>query len=259
MQQYAVNDADAQSYDLEPAQTPPELPGSVRVGEDTEDTLDGVAADLFIHSINCVNEFGDFHLALSHGAIQERLLMKLMTDPKYRSIPWSRTHLWSVAEPIVEPGHPDHSMTHWSQILVDAGGVPQEQLHSIHAHRPDGAVEYTKELVEHLEWRERGQDRLDFVLLGDEHGLIRGFEEPTDQLVGFAPCQSRIVMSNRLINAARFIAIIGTGHSGRDLVDNFEQDHQEIGLSPAGGVLRWYLDGYACRHTQDPYINEESP
>lgn len=256
--QYAVTDSDAQSYDLDPDNVPPELPGSVRVGEDLEETLDFIAADLFIQSCNCVRSFGDFHLALSHGQVQERLLIKLMVDPKYRTMPWSRTHLWSIAESKLEPGHPEHSMTHWTQIAVDAGGIPAAQVHCVFGHQPTGARLYADELTEHLEWRERGHDRLDFVLLGDEIDLIGGFDDPTDQLVSFTPCQSRIVMTRRLINSSRFIGILGVGQSGRALVDVVGKDHREIGLSPAGGVMRWYLDGYACRHTQDLYINEES-
>ncbi|HCT45484.1 MAG TPA: hypothetical protein DF699_09745, partial [Phycisphaerales bacterium] len=108
-----MGEHDASSYGLEPAAEVPDLPGSVRMGEDIEAALDMLAADLFVQSTGCVSSFGHFHLALSHGRAQERLVMKLMTDPKYRSIPWDRTHIWSVAEHGLEPGHPDHSMTHW--------------------------------------------------------------------------------------------------------------------------------------------------
>ena len=246
-----MSDSDTQSYGIEPADAPPDLPGSVLIGHEIEDVLDSLAADLFVHSNNCVSSFGDFHLALSHGPLQERLIMKLMIDPKYRSLPWAQTHLWSIAEPMVPPGHEDHSMTHWEQITADAGGIPKEQIHNILGHQPTGAGQYSDELTKHLEWRERGHDRLDFVLLGDEPELIAGFDDPADQLVGFTPCQSRIVMSRRLINASRFIGIMGIGAPGRALVEKVVKDPQEIGYSPPGGVLRWYLDGYACHHTQE--------
>lgn len=246
-----MSDHDAQSYDLDPVNVPPELPGSVRIGEDIEETLDFIAADLFVQSSNCVSSFGDFHLALTHGYVQERLIMKLMVDPKYRSMPWSRTHLWSISEPTVPPGHPDHSMTHWTQIAGEAGGIPPQQLHNIHGHQPSGPMLYASELTEHLEWRERGHDRLDFVLLGDEPELIGGFDDPADQLVGYSPCQTRIVMTRRLINSSRFIGILGVGRSGRVLLDKISGESHRIGLSPHGGIMRWYLDEYACHHTQE--------
>lgn len=253
--QYTVSETETQSYDLEPGNVPPDLPGSVRVGEDIEETLDMVAADLFVQSHNCVGSFGDFHLALSHGPIQERLMIKLMIDPKYRSMPWTQTHLWSVSEGLVAPNHDEHSMTHWHQIAADAGGIPPEQLHSIQAHRPEGANRYAQELTEHLEWRERGHDRFDFVLLGTDQEEIAGFDDPADQLVGYTPCESRIGMTRRLINASRFVGIIGVGTDGRTMVDGFSggnsKESHPIGISPVGGVLRWYLDGYACHHTSE--------
>ena len=249
-----MSDSDTQSYDIEPGNAPPELPGSVLVSDVIEDVLDSLAADLFIQSNNCVSSFGDFHLALSHGPLQERLIMKLMIDPKYRALPWTQTHLWSIAEPTVPVGHQEHSMTHWEQIVLEAGGIPAQQLHHIQGHQPTGAGQYAQELTKHLEWREQGHDRLDFVLLGDDPELIAGIDDPADQLVGFTPCQTRIVMTRRLINASRFIGILGIGASGRALVDMVVKDSQEMGYSPTGGVLRWYLDGYACHHTQEEAV-----
>lgn len=246
-----VSDTEHQSYGLEPTPETPRLPGTVRVGEDREETLDAVAADLFVQSSNCVSAFGEFHLALSHGAVQERLVMKLMTDPKYRSIPWERTHLWSISEMLLEPGHPEHSMTHWRELAAEPGCIPDQQLHAVHGHRPDGAAAYARELIEHLEWRERGHDRLDFVILGDDLGLIEGVDDPADQLVGFSSCQSRIVMTRRLVNSSRFIGVLGVGGPGRAMVDELSDGHHRIGLAPDGGVLRWYLDAYACGHTQE--------
>jgi len=235
------------SYDLEPAAELPDLPGSVRMGEDDEDALDMLAADLFVQSTSCVSSFGHFHLALSHGRAQERLVMKLMTDPKYRAIPWDRTHLWSIAEPMVEPGHPEHSMTHWRELAAEPGGIPDSQLHHMHAHRPDAPSSYERELIEHLEWRERGHDRLDFVLLGDELGMLGGIDDPLGRLVGTHEERSAVMMTRRLLNASRMIGVLGIGGSGRAMVDAMRGKHDQFGLRPDAGVLRWYLDAYACR------------
>lgn len=224
------------------------------MGEDDEDALDMLAADLFVQSSSCVSTFGHFHLALSHGVAQERLVMKLMTDPKYRSIPWDRTHLWSIAEPLVEPGHPEHSMTHWRELAGEPGEIPDEQLHHIQAHRHDAPSGYERELIEHLEWRERGHDRLDFVILGDDPVMLRGIDDPMDRLVGVQETRSMVMMTRRLLNASRMIAVIGIGHSGRSLIDTVRGNHEEIGLHPDAGVLRWYLDAYACRCSDEEPI-----
>jgi 6-phosphogluconolactonase len=246
-----VSESEQQSYDIDPLQATPDLPGSVRVGEDIEQTLDFVAADLFVQSNNCVSSFGDFHLALTHGTLQERLLIKLMVDPKYRSMPWERTHIWSVTESCVAPGHQDHSMTHWNQIIRGAASVPIEQLHSVHGHLPEAATLYGREFTSHLEWRERGHDRLDFVLFGPELATLGSTDDPAGQLVTHCEKRSQVLMTSKLLNASRMIAIVGAGPSGRSIVDIILEDSQRIGLSPTGGVMRWYLDEYACRHTQE--------
>ncbi len=221
------------------------------MGEDSEVALDMLAADLFVQSSNCVSSFGHFHLALSLGRGPERLIMKLMTDPKYRSIPWDRTHVWSVSEGVVEPGHPEHSMTHWRELIAEPGEVPEGQLHPIVAHRPDGASMYERELVEHLEWRERGHDRLDYVILGADVEVLNGVEDPMRGLVGMNDDESRVVMTRRLLNASRTIAVVGVGHEGRGLVDVVREDHGQVGLSPDAGSLKWFLDAYACRCTEE--------
>lgn len=247
----AVSEHQEPSYGLEPVPEVPELPGIVRMGEDSESALDMLAADLFVQASGCVSSFGHFHLALSHGHGQERLIMKLMTDPKYRSIPWDRTHVWSVAEGIVEPGHPEHSMTHWQELIAEPGEVPDGQLHPILAHRPDGAAMYERELVEHLEWRERGHDRLDYVILGTDLGLISGCEDPMGRLIGTSDDHTRVQMTRRLLNATRTIAVVGIGHEGRGLVDSVRAAHDRVGLRPDAGVLKWFLDAYACRCTEE--------
>lgn len=221
------------------------------MGEDSEAALDMLAADLFVQSSNCVSSFGHFHLAISHGRAQERIVMKLMTDPKYRSIPWDRTHIWSVAERFVEPGHPDHSMTHWRELIAEPGEVPIEQLHAIEAHRHNGDEVYERELVSHLEWRERGHDRLDYVILGSEIGLLAGYTDPMDRLMGRCDELNQILMTKRLLNASRTIAVIGIGHDGRDLIDHVREDHDQVGVSPDAGSLKWFLDAYACRCTEE--------
>src|SRR5215210_531529 len=85
-------------YRLEPEPVKPRLPGAVIVRSDAEDLHGALAADLFIHAMNCVRRFGDFHLALSGGSTPMPLYRRLMTDPAYRDLPWKRTHLWIVDE-----------------------------------------------------------------------------------------------------------------------------------------------------------------
>src|SRR5690606_13508538 len=82
--------------------TAPPLPGEVATAAMTDDVIDLVAADLVMHALNCVREFGDFHLALSGGSAPVPLYRRLMYDPNYRRLPWRRTHLWMVDDRCVD-------------------------------------------------------------------------------------------------------------------------------------------------------------
>ena len=49
-----------------PIKAPP-LPGKIVSREDSEGVFSALSADLLLHSLNCVNTFGNFHVALSGG------------------------------------------------------------------------------------------------------------------------------------------------------------------------------------------------
>src|SRR5690606_10674816 len=79
---------------------------------------------------------------------------------------WKRTHLWIVDERRVPFDDPRSNFTMIRETIVDHSDIPREQVHPIFplADHPD--EDYERELREHLGWREKGHDRLDYVLLG---------------------------------------------------------------------------------------------
>ena len=116
-----------------------------------------------------------------------------------------------------------------------------------------------------MEWRERGQDRLDYVLLGlgadghtaslfprspaliEDARLIRINSGPT-----VVP-PDRVTMTLPLINSARLVAVMVTGEAKQEIVKRLAANgHATVtdlpirGIRPHGGVLRWYLDRAAC-------------
>ncbi len=91
-------------YELAPGVNAPELPGRVVLRESVEETLDAAASELFVLSLDCVRAFGDFHLALSVSPSLEGLFQRLLVDPKFRSLPWNRTHLWLACETLGASG-----------------------------------------------------------------------------------------------------------------------------------------------------------
>ena len=217
---------------LDPQEAPlprPRLRGSVVTRHAAEDLSDAVAFDLVAHAADCVREFGDFHLALSGGRTPQPLYAALMYDPRFRALPWRRTHLWIVDERCVPFDDPRSNYGQIAELIVDHSGIPRSQVHPIHAYEPDADARYEDELRETLGWREKGHDRLDCVLLGmgadghtasifagspalhDAERLAMDVPPPATA----APAVARCTLTMRTINAARFVAPVVLGADKR--------------------------------------------
>jgi 6-phosphogluconolactonase len=271
-------------YQVVPRPPLPVLPGTVIVREDADGAVDAVAADLLIQAHNCVRAFGDFHLALSGGSTPVALYQRLMIDPAYRELPWARTHLWIVDERRVPFDDERSNSKMIGEIIGEHSGIPPEQVHPIFAMAEDADERYAQAIRDVLGWREKGHDRLDFVLLGmgtDGHtaslfprspALMESLEAVRPRAGGEAgACRElplmrinagpqvtppdRVTMMLPLINASRFIGILVTGKGKRETVRRVEggvgnagapADLPILGVRPLGGELRWYLDYEAC-------------
>lgn len=239
-------------YDIAPEPTPPDLPGAVVLRKELDEVVDALTADLLIHALGCVRAFGDFHMALTAGPATAVVYRRLMYDPPMRAFPWKRTHIWLVADRHLDPADPASAYRDVRDWLLDHSDIPPEQMHPLPFDSPEPARAYEALLQETLAWREKGQDRLDYVLLAP-----RLNEHPTQPLPGEAEHDPLITidgdvvgMTRRLVNASRFIAVLATGERSRDAVSLAadESDHpMSLGaVRPIGGELRWYLDFAAC-------------
>lgn len=258
--------------ELAPRPVAPRLPGTVVVRETVDQVVDAMAADVLIQASACVRAFGDFHLALSGGSTPTPLYLRLMYDPSYRDLPWSRTHLWIVDERRVPFDDEKSNFKAISEIIVAHSGIPEEQVHPIPALEADADRRYERTIQESLGWREKGQDRLDCVVLGmgaDGHtaslfprspALHQAPGTPRLVRINAGPAVTppdRVTMTLELLNASRFIAVMVTGQSKRDTVARVAgasgavspaviDDLPILGVRPVGGELRWYLDAPAC-------------
>ncbi|MCP3905094.1 MAG: 6-phosphogluconolactonase [Planctomycetes bacterium] len=243
----------------EPAVPRPDLPGEVIAAANVDELIDHLAADLVVHAENCVREFGDFHLALSGGAVFEALYARLMYDPNYRRLPWRRTHLWLVEERCVPFDHEASCYRMINELIGDHADIPAEQFHPIFAQSDAADREYQEAVRETLGWREKGQDRLDYVLLAmDDHGATAGIvaaHDTTEDLVAVESAGDggpRIALTYPFINAARFVAVLVSGQDRADVVQRLAAGGGEAdrlparSLSPINGELKWYVDGPAC-------------
>ncbi|MFK7962310.1 MAG: 6-phosphogluconolactonase [Phycisphaerales bacterium] len=163
-----------------PLPTPP-LPGQVVLATDADDAIERLGIDLVQHAENCVRRFGDFHVALSGGVHPRKLYRRLMYAPEFRWIPWRRTHLWFTSERCTGLDDAASTFRAINDFIGDHSDLPPEQFHPIFAASPTAAMDYERRLREHLGWRERGQDRLDYVLLTvDAAGATAGLPAGID-------------------------------------------------------------------------------
>jgi len=247
--------------------------------DDHDALVDALLADLFIHARNCVRAFGDFHFAVSGTPEAEPFLRRLMYDLNFRDFPWVRTRLWMVDE-VALPAHDERGRAAVVRGLVlEHSGIPREQFHAIDALSPTASEEYQADLRQHLGWREKGHDRLDFVLLSLTEDGVLGARRPVasagsgghdgvgasgksllvESIPGTQP--PLVALTVPFINASRVIAVIASGPAVRPSVARLVADTRGSGdrtagaaesqwparaLSPMAGELRWYLDKAAC-------------
>ena len=222
-------------YELARDPGAPDLPGRVVVRESAEDTFEAAGGELFALSVECVRTFGDFHLALSVSPMLEGVFRGLMVDPKFRGLPWNRTHLWLACE--------DGQGGRWrdlSELLVEHAGIPEEQAHPIEV--SGGAEGYAAALRETLAWREPGHDRLDGVLLALDDPILSSPGAGSEELV--VEAGEHVRLSRRMINAARFVGVVGVGAPALERLGG--SGAAGLGISPIGGELYWFLDHAAC-------------
>jgi 6-phosphogluconolactonase len=237
-------------YALEPEPELPSLPGEPVIRETEDFLLDVLVADVYLHALNCVQQFGDFHMAIAVGPFQERLCRRLMTDPAVRQLPWQRTHLWAVADA------PDRiwgsRFTSILDLLEGHSGIPDSNLHAPDLGAADPAADYERRLQEVLAWREKGHDRLDLAVLSLTPGGGVGEIEPAADANGrlYRPrvspgeATAGIAMTHRLLNATRLIAVAALGEQCRAALSG-AAEHPAT-PRPIGGTVRWYVDKAAC-------------
>jgi 6-phosphogluconolactonase/glucosamine-6-phosphate isomerase/deaminase len=236
-------------YDLEEEVIDaPALPGAVIAAPTFDEVIDHVAADLVAQAEACVRQFGDFHLALCGGQTPQPLYQRLMYDPRYRMLPWRRTHLWFVEERCVPFDSPHSNYREISETIGDHSDIPPDQFHPIFAESPTADTDYEAQIREALEWREKGHDRMDFVLLAldEQKRWLRKV-----RCVDAEPSE-RVTMTLPFINSARVVAILANGGAKAEAIQRLARggdSPQRLpvrGVQPIAGELIWYLDADAC-------------
>ena len=257
------------SYEIEQdAFEVPSLPGGVNVAADEEDAQERIGRDLLTFAKQAVGKRGVFHLALSGGGTPMPLYRRLMIDPLFREMPWSRTHLWIVDERRAPFDSDTNNFKHIDELLVEHADIPRANIHPMPVDRDSAAEDYEEELRETLAIGgvpgDPDRGRLDFVLLGmgpDGHTAslfphTAALNEEDRWVVdndgpSVVP-PPRVTMTYPLLNAARFIAFYVLGSGKADIIRQVASGTEGFevlpckGIRPHSGELVWYLDQAAC-------------
>jgi len=212
-----------------------------------DEAIAAAAADVMLQARACVRAFESFHLAIEPSPASQEVVVRLLTDPNYRDLPWSRTHLWSAREPRTPTGE-DEMTSHLAEMLLHGSDLPRDQWHPPRPHLPDADARYEAELIDVLSQREPGHDRLDCLLIPGTPESVGGVVDPMDRLVGPTDNGEAITLSRRARRGGRLVMIVAPGPDSRDDLSRFAADHGRVGVRPLGGQLRWYIDRLACGH-----------
>lgn len=210
------------------------LPGKMVTRETSDLAIDALLADVFLHATNCVRSFGDFHLAISASPEIEPALMRLMYDPGYREFPWQRTRVWMVDELDVALDDPRRRWTRIADTILACSGIPQDQCLGMDESLDIGA--YQQAIRGHLEWRERGHDRIDCCLFAtSERSHIEAIA-PADAAVKHVRLDPEFVRASRLLG----ILVTQTDEQSLQQLSRWARSSKSA-LAPTGGELVWYL------------------
>lgn len=255
--------------------TPPKLNGEVHVAATADKLYDDLAMALLGAASDAVGQRDAFHLALSGGKTPEPFYIRLVTDPRFRALPWDRTHLWIVDERRVPETDDRSNYKMISESLADHVPMRRRQRHPMPVMLDDPAGAYEQELREVFGLAGAGAaagsgtpPRLDFVLLG------MGDDGHTASLFPHSPAlgvrdrwvtvnegptvtpPARVTMTYPLLNAARNVAVLVVGGAKaatlRRVGEAGAERSDELpisGIDPegeAGGFVVWYLDSEAA-------------
>jgi 6-phosphogluconolactonase len=195
--------------------------------------------------------------------------MRLVTDPKFRGLPWKKTHLWVVDERRVPESDARNNWRMIRESLADHVPTPDEHKHPMPTLADDPANAYEATMTRIFGFGPRqGVAQLDFVLLGMGGDCHTASLFPQSPALGVenrwianndgprVVPPARITMTYPLLNAARRLAVLAVGGNKHEALGRVASLHGQgitdiaevpiSGIQPIGGTLTWYLDDAAA-------------
>gem|GEM_PF-3850503 len=108
----------------------PSLPGRVFPASSAEDRIEKLTGELTLAATHAIQARGVFHLALPADVPQalDAWYTALIIDPRWRGVPWQKTHLWQSAE---ARGGDSTSWRTLMEALLAHLPLEPEQLHPV--------------------------------------------------------------------------------------------------------------------------------
>jgi 6-phosphogluconolactonase/glucosamine-6-phosphate isomerase/deaminase len=209
------SDDPVEPYDIcdSEAQSPPRLPGLIKIGKNADHLLDVVSAELLIEAEQRVHLGEPFHLALCGSDAIAKFLERMMYNPDMRRFPWEGTHCWLLDD--IESGE---RFGRLHDTLVPHSGIDETNLHAASAtsDAPD----------------------FDYVLLDiGADGRVGGVHAAASEDDMQVPLGS--------INRSKFVAIIGMGCEVQAMLNSLEEatgcDLPVQQVQSQSGTTKWYL------------------
>ncbi|MBN4061109.1 6-phosphogluconolactonase [bacterium AH-315-I18] len=246
-------------------ESPLKLPGIVIVQNELDELFDDLGGILLNTANDAVGKRNSCHIALSGGSTPEPFYLRLVTDIRFRAIPWHLMHIWIVDERRVPEDDDKNNFKMIRETLVDHVPIPKRNVHPMPVMDDDPATSYENDMRQLLP-----DGRLDFVLLGmGDDGHTASLFPDTDAqfvedkwiVVNSGPKVTppdRVTMTYPLLNAAGRIAVLAVGTKKAAMLQQVSDafatgkpDPRKLpitGINPEmhNGELLWFLDSLAA-------------
>lgn len=202
-----------------------------------------------------------FHIALSGGTSSVQLYRTILK--RFPKFPWKWTHIWQVDERCVSYNDQESNFKTIDEELLQHVQIPYTNIHPMPVDKvgilcSKGSEEtYIAELIHHIPELE-----LDYVILGvgqDGHTASlfpkSALLEEEKHLVNITTTESgqkRMTLLYSIINKAKNIAVIVSGHRKHDIVDSLGRSERKLkssypilGVNPQFGNMTFYVDNAA--------------
>ena len=216
----------------------------------------------------CVQDRGDFTMALSGGSTPKMLYEYLAQEPYVRRMPWTDTHLFWGDERYVPSDHADSNFAMAAETLIEHVPIPSHNIYRIPTEMPspeETAAQYETILREAFLVFDPVSNHkklpvFDVILLGmgkDGHTASLFPESPVlneqERWVAATPIPKlnppvrRITLTFPIINAAKTVLFLLTGVEKQPVIQTILEDPEKAyKMYPAArvhpeGELLWFL------------------